>query len=176
MASNLDVMEIVRREVDLSSVNTVLDLGCGSFYKHPLKYEEHDLLYNLFRDKDITGVDMFEPNIAWRNEHGPQGTYLLADMVTFDYSRKFDLILCHHSLEHLSIFDCNKVLEGIEQGFVKYAIIGGPIGYHDNSAHMSATGNPHEVHRIGLHPFFFEKLGYMVFPIYPAFVAIKKRD
>jgi len=175
MATNLDVIGILKKELDLSSVFTVLDLGCGSFQNTSWDYKELDILLNMFAGKDITGVDIYAPNIQWRNKYGPPGNYICADIMDFDFSEKHDIVICHHVLEHLTIEEHDYILNKIESNFKKYSILGGPVGYHDNTYHVNQTGNPNEKHQIGLDPLVYEKLGYKMFYVEPVFIAIKKR-
>jgi SAM-dependent methyltransferase len=176
MASNFDVMDILRRELDIDSIHTILELGCGSFYNSPYDYKTTDILLNIFGGKEIIGIDIYEPNITWRNTYGPQGTYMLMDILDFDFKDKFDVVICHAVLEHLTLEQHDIVLRHIEDTFTKYAILGGPIGYYDNSHHVNETGNPYEEHLIGLDPNVYESIGYKIFKIPPDnFVAIKER-
>jgi trans-aconitate methyltransferase len=176
MASNFDVMDILRRELDLSDVKTVLDLGCGSFYNSPYDYKTTDILLNIFGDKEITGIDIYKPNIEWRTAYGPKGNYILMDIIDFDFKEKFDVVICHAVLEHLTQEQHDTILNRIEDNFTKYAILGGPINYSDNSHHVNETGNPYEEHLISLNPDIYEGMGYRIFKIPPDnFVAIKER-
>lgn len=175
MASNFDVMDILKRELDLDSIRTVLDLGCGSFYNSPYDYKTTDILLNIFGGKEITGIDIYEPNIVWRNTYGPKGTYILMDILDFDFKNKYDVVICHHVLEHLTLHQHDTILFHIENAFTKYAILGGPIGYFDNFHHVSETGNPYEEHKIGLDPIDYLIMGYKIFEVTPVFVAIKER-
>ena len=176
MATNFDVMAILRSELDMDSIDTVLDLGCGSFYNSPYDYETTDILLNIFGGKDIHAIDIYKPNIDWRKQYGPPGTYEQLDVMDFEFSKKYDLIICHHVLEHLTQEDHDKLLANIEKSFNKYSILGGPVGYHDNIIHENITGNPNEKHIIGLDPKVYEQLGYKMFYVSPVFVAIKKLD
>lgn len=39
MATSLEVMAILKKEIDFGSVDTILDLGCGSFFKSKFNYK-----------------------------------------------------------------------------------------------------------------------------------------
>ncbi|MFA5366483.1 MAG: class I SAM-dependent methyltransferase [Dehalococcoidia bacterium] len=173
--TNLDVMKILRRGMNLSQVRTVLDLGCGSFLDSKFDYKVQDILLNIFGDKEIKGLDIFKPNIDWRNEFGPKGVYEQVDITKYDFNEKYDVVICHHVLEHLTQEEHDKVLENIEKTFTKYAVLGGPVGYHDNTFHVRKSGNSNEEHKIGLNPEVYKKLGYEIFLIGKVFVAIKKK-
>jgi SAM-dependent methyltransferase len=175
MTTNLEVMEILRRGMDLSSVRTVLDLGCGSFLNSAFDYRVQDILLNMFGDKEIKGLDIFKPNVDWRNEFGPKGVYEQADITKYDFNEKYDVVICHHVLEHLTQEEHDAVMENIEKTFTKYAVLGGPVGYHDNTYHVKKTGNSYEEHKIGLNPDVYKKLGYEVFLVDKIFIAIKKK-
>jgi SAM-dependent methyltransferase len=175
MVTNLDVMKILRQGMNLSQVSTVLDLGCGSFLNSAFDYKVQDILLNIFGDKEIKGLDIFKPNIDWRNKFGPKGIYEQADITKYDFNEKYDVVICHHVLEHLTQEEHDVVLENIEKTFTKYAVLGGPVGYHDNSLHVRKSGNPNEEHKIGLNPDVYKKLGYEIFLVGKIFVAIKKK-
>lgn len=175
MATNYDIIAILNRELNLANISTVLDLGCGSFLNSIYDYTAGDILTAVFKDKIIKGVDIFQPNIDWRHKFGPKGDYICEDVNTFDLSGKYDAIICHHVLEHLTQKEHDELFLKIEQSFNKYAIIGGPNGFYNNDSHIEWTGNQHEKHKIGLDPSFYESKGYKVFKIDNVFLAIKEK-
>lgn len=163
MATNLEVMTILKEEIDFNSVDTVLDLGCGSFFNSNFDYKVQDIPSNMFRNKKITGIDIFKTNIDWRKKYGPPGIYECINILDFNFSEKYDIVFCHHVLEHFSQEEHDIVLEKIESSFTKYSILGGPVGYHDNTHHINQTGNIYEEHKIGLNPDVYAQLDYKIF-------------
>lgn len=128
----------------------------------------------MFGNKKIRGIDIFKPNIDWRKEFGPPGVYECIDILDFDFAEKYDVVLCHHVLEHLSQEEHDVVFEKIESSFTKYSIIDGPVGYHDNTGHVKNTGNIYEEHKIGLDPAIYAQRGYKIFTVDKIFLAIKR--
>ena len=63
----LQVVNTLKLKINLKYVKSVLDLGCGSFYNKPLSLvKERDILSTVFKDKEITGIDIFDKDILWR--------------------------------------------------------------------------------------------------------------
>ena len=174
------VIRQIKERVDMSVVNTVLDLGCGSFATRGDGFPEHDILYTIFDGCEITGIDIFEPDIIWRKENGPKGEYLCMDILDFDLKEDYDVIICHHTLEHLSQEDHDTIFDRIEKTNYKYSILGGPIGESNNDTYIGLTKNVHQKHLIGLNPLTYENYGYDVYILKEqicddAFLAIKEK-
>lgn len=117
-------------------IKSVLDLGCGnhdaSFLDSNLRAKE-DILINLFPSGyDLTGIDLFEGAIEYRNNFGPHGTYILGDIRNFiklTNGRHFDMILCHHVIEHLPKEDGAKLIADVESKALKLVVFGAPQGF-----------------------------------------------
>ncbi|GFE59659.1 class I SAM-dependent methyltransferase [Geobacter sp. AOG2] len=169
MTTNLDIIPLIKQFIS-PEVATVLDVGCGFLDSHYDLYE-HDLLWTCFAGKDIVGIDAFGPNIQKREQFGPKGVYLEMMAEDIDVLAPRDLVICHHVLEHLSKDSFDKVMKSILSLAKKQIIIGGPIGYVDNSYHVEFTGNQYEKHEIGLDPEYFKKLGFKVYYLPPVFIA-----
>lgn len=179
----LQVISILKQQI-YPNVKTVLDLGCGSFHNRTMDlFYEHDILLNVFNGKQITGIDIFEKDILWRKEHGPIGNYICINILDYDIKEYYDVIICHHVLEHLTQKEHDIILERIEKANCRYIILGGPVGYSDNSVFVEIKNNEYEEHKIGLDPEFYENSGYNIFLFAktgstcdPSFLAIKERQ
>lgn len=173
----LNVIKTLKEQIDLAAVSTILDLGCGSFHGHKDElYKERDILTTVFSGKDITGIDIFEEDIVWRNKYGPPGKYILKNIMDFDITCAYDVIICHHTLEHLTQEEHDTILNRMEEASYKYLILGGPVGYSPNTAFEVSTGNIHQRHQIGLQPVFYKDRGYKIFIFDSAFLAIKENQ
>ena len=54
MLAILQVIDILKRELSLHDITTVLDLGCGSFYRKSLDLvDSRDILTTVFNGKNI---------------------------------------------------------------------------------------------------------------------------
>jgi trans-aconitate methyltransferase len=131
------VIKTLKDKISSSNITTVLDLGSSSFDGQPIdNFHNYDILFNVFNGKAITGIDIFEKDVDWRKNNGPEGEYLCMNILDFKPEKKYDVVLCHHMLEHLTQEAHDIVFELIENSFSKYAIIGGPIGESGNDSCM----------------------------------------
>lgn len=65
----LQVINTLKLKINLKYVKSILDLGCGSFYNRPQALvKEHDILSTVFKNKEITGIDIFDKDISWRKK------------------------------------------------------------------------------------------------------------
>lgn len=178
----LKAIDILKQNID-PNIETVLDLGCGSFYNKPFDlFKDRDILFAVFNDKQITGVEIFEKDISWRKEYGPAGNYICMNILDFDIKEYYDVIICHHVLEHLTQKEHDIMFERIDNSDCRYIILGGPVGYSDNSVFVEIKGNEYEEHKIGLDPDFYKNNGYDIFLFVennsmcdPSFLAIKEK-
>jgi len=171
----IQVIEILNNRIDFNKINTVLDLGCGSFYNKSFDlFPERDVL-SVFTGKNITAYDIFEKDIEWRKEYGPLGNYSCMDILDVDIKERHDVIICHHVLEHLTQKDHDEMFKRIDSANCKYIILGGPVGYSDNSVFVKIKENKYEEHKIGLDPEFYNNNGYEIYNFGPSFLAIKEK-
>lgn len=113
-AKNSDIIPLIKNNLS-SEVISILDIGCGKLWDG--NSEEEDILLSLFKERkyEITGVDIFKDCIDWRKENGPKGEYIQLDMRNIDaLNRKYDLIIAHHVLEHLTKDESLLLLKNIE--------------------------------------------------------------
>lgn len=97
------------------------------------------------------------------------------NILDFKIIKYYDVIMCHHVLEHLTQKEHDVMLERIDNADCKYIILGGPVGYSDNSVFVELKGNKYEEHKIGLSYKLYEKNGYIIFLHGPSFLAIKEK-
>jgi len=171
---------MLKEKLDLNSITTVLDLGCGSFVSHPMHFPENDLLYSVFNSKDIKGIDIFEADVLWRRKNGPPGDYICMNILDYDIKDDFDVIICHHTLEHITQEEHDIIFNRIENMNYKYAILGGPVGKSNNDLCITKTNNKYQKHLINLDPSLYEKHGYDIYIFSElncddAFLAIKEK-
>ncbi len=170
---NSDVIPFIRKALNSESI-TVLDVGCGKLWEGNDKSE--DILLSVFIDPKfkITGIDVFQECVDWRNENGPNGTYLKMDARDLmKLAGNFDIVISHHVLEHFTKEESRKILEQIEEKAIKQVIIGTPIGFTDTEYTVKLHKNESERHLCGWTPEEFESRGYTVYEIKNALLAVK---
>lgn len=170
-----EIINTIKNRIDLNNISSVLDLGCGAFISREKIYPYHDML-SIFNDKIIKCIDIFEDNILWRQKHGPIGDYECMNILDYKFKEKYDVIICHHVLEHLKQEEHDIIFEKIDNSDCKYIILGGPIGESDNDSWVLKTKNSYEKHLIGLNPLFYENKGYEINLYDNAFLAIKEKN
>lgn len=94
---------------------TLLDVGCG--YGGLLQYAEQKGLRLQY-----TGIDLVSNMISWAREHLPDGEFIEADFLEYDFDGpKFDYVVCNGILTQklkTSFFDMDKfVKETIKKMF-----------------------------------------------------------
>jgi len=170
----LQVIETLKKEID-PNVEKILDLGCGSFYNKSIDlFKKRDILFTVFNNKTITALDAFEKDINWRKEHGPKGNYICMNILDYNIEDYYDVVICHHVLEHLSQQEHDIMFDRIDNAKCRYIILGGPIGLSDNSTVQEMKDNIYEEHKIGLDPKFYSDCGYTIFSHGISFLAIKE--
>ncbi len=88
-------------------------------------------------------------------------------------TKRFDLVLAHHVIEHFPKEEGLILLNNIEKLAIKQIIIGTPIGFVDTEYAVALHNNEHERHLSGWKPRFFEKRGYKIYQDPNVFLAIK---
>ena len=84
---------------------TVLDVACGT--------GQH--LYHLRRHYDAEGLDLSEAQLQIARKRNPDCTLHLGDMLTFDLTRRFDVVTClFSSVGYL------RSVEALNQGSCKH--------------------------------------------------------
>lgn len=154
MTKNSDIIPCFKKLIT-DDIYTVLDLGCGhddpSFANKELR-EKEDILFSLFAENyDITGIDAFEGAILFREKFGPVGKYILGDVRNFielTNGKQYDLIICHHTIEHLIKDDGVKLIKDIESKAKKLIILGAPNGFRE----QKSNHNPFQGHLSGWVP------------------------
>jgi len=173
-AKNSDVIPYIRCLVR-SDVRTILDIGCGKLWDNNPPSE--DILLSCFNDEKyrILGIDIFPECVEWRRKNMKIGEYYLLDarQILSLLPRKFDLVLAHHLIEHLSKEDGWKLLSDVSELALKQIIIGCPIGFTDTEYAVKLHGNEYERHLSGWYAEEFERLGFKVIRIKNVILGIK---
>ncbi|MEI6479408.1 MAG: class I SAM-dependent methyltransferase [bacterium] len=172
-ATNADIMPAIKEAVR-GDIVSVLDVGCGRIWDGNDKNE--DILFSIFDKPNfkITGIDVFPECIEWRRQNGPSGEYLVMDARNIDtLSNSFDLVICHHVLEHFSKDESEKLLVELEKKAAKQVIVGTPIGFTNTEYAVEIHGNEHERHLCGWEPDEFRNRGYAVTVIKNVLIAVK---
>ena len=94
---------------------SILDVGCGMLWDGNPPTE--DLLHEICRGKSyaVTGIDLYPKCVRWREKNGPPGEYMVMDARDVHTLRKtFDVVVCHHVIEHLPKDDGRKLLDALE--------------------------------------------------------------
>lgn len=96
--------------------DSILEIGCGV-----------GIYAEIFKEKDYTGVDVHAKLIKWLDETY-NGTFHKAQFPKFDYSKKYDLVFSHNTIEH-SEFP-NEFLKKMILLCDKYLYLGVHTGLH----------------------------------------------
>ncbi len=107
---------------------SVLDIGCGHGHRIAAA-----LLDRGFR---VTGLDTSEALIADARKNLPDGEWLVGDMRTLDFDRRFDGIIAWCSLFHLTQEDQREVLPGL----LHCGAAGATVLFNTGSAKGEAIG------------------------------------
>lgn len=128
----------------------ILDLGCGPCYKERS---------SLFRHLDITGVDIYKPNLDICQKYGVKT--LEADIREIDKyfnEKSVDIVWMFDVIEHLRKKDALRLLNIVEQIARKQVIIFTPVGYLPQDNYED--GNMFQKHLSEWSREDFEKRGY----------------
>ena len=167
------IIPIIKREVR-KDVVTVLDVGCGMLYDNNPASE--DILLSCFADKryKVAGFDIFEEAVAFRKKGYPKGEYFVMDARNLNsLTQRYDLVMAHHVIEHLTKEEGLTLLKNIEKVAIKQIIIGTPIGFVNTDYAVALHNNEHDRHHSGWQPLFFENRGYTIYQDPNIFLAIK---
>ena len=171
---NSDFIPIIKKHIPKDAIS-VIDVGCGKLNDD--NPDKEDILISCFSDPkyEITGIDGFKENIEWRNNHRLRGEFILMDVRDIKkLGRKFDVVICHHVIEHLVKEESLALVKGLESITGKVLIIGTPVGFTDTHYAVDLHHNDLELHKCGWMPSEFEQMGYKTMTKKQAFLAIKK--
>lgn len=84
---------------------SILELGCGT----------GNILKELHKDFDVTGVDISKGMLKIAKKKIPKGKFYLQDIRNFRIDKKFDVILClYDTINHLTLFnDWKKIFTNV---------------------------------------------------------------
>jgi 2-polyprenyl-3-methyl-5-hydroxy-6-metoxy-1,4-benzoquinol methylase len=103
--------------IDEKNINSILDMPCGDFL----------WLYEIIKKKDIDyiGVDIVEELIETNKKkyQNKNFSFINDDIVNFNTSKKFDLILIRDLFIHIPNSDIKKILQNIKKIDFKYVAL-----------------------------------------------------
>ncbi len=135
---------------DLSSMKSVLDLGCGS----------HSMVPIIPSSINKTGVELFEASYHNGVESGRHNQYIREDLTKVRFEPKsFDAAVMLDVLEHLDKEAGSALLERMEKWAKRRVIIFTPNGFHHQECY---DDNPLMKHKSGWTVEDFHKRGYRV--------------
>ena len=124
-------------------INSVLDMPCGDFL----------WLYEIIKQKkiDYTGVDIVEELIEANKKKylNKNFDFINDDIVNFNTSKKFDLIIIRDLFIHIPIYDIKKILQNIKEIDFKYVALN---SYSNNINNDVITGKHRKINLL-IEPF-----------------------
>lgn len=156
---------------------SILDVGCGML--HDGNPPSEDILHELCRgaEYEVTGIDAFPGCVKWREQNGPPGRYAVMDARDVrTLGRRFDVVLCHHVIEHLPKADGRRLLSSLEGMYDRLLVVATPTGFVDTEYNVKLHGNELERHLSGWDIAEFRERGYYIRQIKNQFIAFKTSD
>lgn len=152
---------------------SILDVGCGMLRDGSPPTEDVLLALCSGRNYAVTGIDLFPECVRWRNMNGPPGKYMVMDAMDVHTLRKrFDVIVCHHVIEHLAKDDGERLLGALEGMYDGLLVVAAPAGFVDTST-THVDGTDLEMRLSGWDIAEFRDRGYYVRQIKNQFIAFK---
>ena len=138
---------------DLSSMKSVLDLGCGS----------HSMVPILPSSINKTGVELFEASYQKAAASGRHHRYIREDLTKVQFGPKsFDAAVMLDVLEHLEKEDGSRLLQKMENWAKRRIVIFTPNGFHHQDCYDQ---NPLMEHKSGWTVEDFRTRGYRVYGV-----------
>ena len=153
---------------------SILDVGCGMLQDGNPPTE--DILHGLCDGKsyEVTGIDLFPECVSWRVKNGPPGRYIAMDVRNVHTLReRFDVVVCHHVIEHLAKDDGSRLLDVLEGMYDGLLVVATPTGFVDTEYNVQLHGNELERHQSGWEIAEFRDRGYYIRQIKNQFIAFK---
>lgn len=140
-------------ERELADMDTVLDVGCGSW--SPLE--------NIKRNFHSVGVDIHSPSIKEIKKLKIHNEYKIGDVLTINKlfkKKSFDAVIALDVVEHFAKKEGNHLIDQMESLATKKVIIVTPYGFTKQTPY---DGNPYQEHKSGWYINEFKKRGYRVY-------------
>ncbi len=140
-------------EKELDGMQTVLDVGCGSWSP----------LAKVKKNFKSVGIDMYKPSIEELRKTKIHDEYKIGNVLklrTYFKPKSFDAVIALDVIEHLEKEEGYELLSQMESIARKKVIILTPFGFTEQ--HPS-DGNPYQIHKSGWYIDDFKKRGYKVF-------------
>jgi hypothetical protein len=158
-------------------ISTVLDIGCGKLWDGNPPSEDYLLTIFSSPKFHVTGIDIFSECVEWRRQNGPPGEYILMDALDAQkkLGRRFDLVICHHVIEHFDKETSLQFVKDIEKLATKQIIVGAPVGFTNTEYAVVLHGNEYERHKCGWTTDEFSALGYDLIHNYAGAFLVEKK-
>lgn len=147
-----DLFFYKKLEQELSDLDSVLDLGCGS----------NSPLSRIRKTFYSVGVDIFEPSIEESKKAKIHHEYKVGNVLDIDkyfVKKSFDVVVALDLIEHLEKEDGLLLINKMEMIAKKKIVILTPNGF----THQDAYGNnPYQVHRSSWEKQEFKQHGFTV--------------
>lgn len=142
-------------EKELSKMESVLDVGCGS----------NSPLAKIYKNFYSVGVDVFEPSIKKSKKEKIHDNYKLGDVLKISKyfkQKSFDVVIALDLIEHLEKNDGLNLLKQMELIAKRKIILLTPNGFVEQHP---VEENPYQVHKSGWKIDDFKKKGYKIYGI-----------
>lgn len=88
-------LDAIANHIQPFQSSTVLDFGCGEcFFWQEMQRRGIEM-------QNLTGIDLRDDALNIATEHFPEHSFLLQDVLTYEASTTFDLVIASQVLEHL---------------------------------------------------------------------------
>lgn len=140
-------------EKELDGMQTVLDVGCGSWSP----------LARVKKNFKSVGIDMYKPSIEELKKLKIHDEYKVGNVLklsTYFKPKSFDAVIALDVIEHLEKEEGFELLSQMETIAKKKVIILTPFGFTEQHSY---DGNPYQIHKSGWYISDFKKRGYKIF-------------
>jgi len=103
----------------------------------------------VVRGYEIDVVEAYPPNVIKLADVEGIRTIYNTDIVRFNNSERYDVVLFWHGIEHLNYYQVPKLLKKLKKICNKFIVFGMPFGEYPQGAEY---GNPYEVHKTKWYP------------------------
>ena len=137
--------------IDDNHINSILDMPCGDFL----------WLHEIIKDKNIhyVGVDIVDELIEVNKKkyQNKNFSFINDDIVNFNTSKKFDLILIRDLFIHIQNSDIKKIIQNLKKMNFSYVALN---SYNNKVNHDVIVGNHRKVNLL-IEPFNLKKPIYV---------------
>lgn len=152
-------LRVLRRSI--GKARTVLDLGCG----------DGSLMKTLAQGQnwEITGTDIYEKWLKQARRIGVYHKLIAGDVLELvrkltRQRKKFDVVFCSQTIEHLERKQGEKLLDIVEKIAIKRIVFGTPRDFMEQPE-VFIKDNPYQYHKSGWSINDFRNRGYKVYGV-----------